>query len=219
MLWLGVDREGKIWVLREWPDVETMGEWALPGNKPDGKTGPAQTMGSGKSFNDYKRLVAEIEGQIGNAESENRKTEMWRIHDRRIDPRPAGTSVPSDEEARTYLDYLMEPVRGTDGMVQLQGWDVAAGPDCSIEEGKQWINNWLTQGWNPNEPVTPLNCPKFYVSEDCQNLIWSLRTWTGIDGLKGASKDPIDCLKGPAKMDIRWVARGALGSYGGGAAY
>ena len=222
MLWLGVDRQGTIWVLREWPDMQTMGEWALPGSKPDGKIGPAQTMGSGKSFNDYKRLVAEIEQQsvvgVSPANQSENKT-PWRIHDRRIDPRPAGTSVPSDEQARTYLDYLMEPVKGVDGVVQLPGWDVAAGPDCSIEEGKQWINNWLTRGWNPNQPVTPLNCPKFYVNAECENLIWALRTWTGLDGLKGASKDPIDCLKGPAKMDIQWCPQGALGSYGGGAPY
>jgi hypothetical protein len=165
-------------------------------------------MGHGKSFNDYKRLVREIEANG-----------TWDVRDRRLDPRPAGTSVPSDEEARTYIDYLQDPIRDTDGKITVPGWDVMAGADCGIEEGKQWVNNWLTAGWNPAEPVTPLNCPKFYVSRKCENLIWSLRTWTGVDGLKGASKDPIDCLKGLAKMDIGHLPPGALGSYGGGAAY
>jgi hypothetical protein len=219
MLWVGVDREGTKWVLREWPDAESMGEWALPGSKPDGKVGPAQTMGSGKAFNDYKRLVLEAEGW---RQTENGKWEQgdgWTVMDRRLDPRPAGTSVPSDEEARTYLDYLQENIRNGTGEIICPGLDVLAGPDCSIEEGKQWVNNWLTAGWNPQQPVTPLNCPKFYISSKCENLIWSLRTWTGIDGLKGASKDPIDCLKGLAKMDIRHLTAGALGSYGGGTAY
>jgi len=208
MLWVGVDRNGTKWVIREWPDVESMGEWAVPGSKPDGKAGSGQTMGHGKSFNDYKRLVREIEANG-----------TWDVRDRRLDPRPAGTSVPSDEEARTYIDYLQDPIRDTDGKITVPGWDVMAGADCGIEEGKQWVNNWLTAGWNPAEPVTPLNCPKFYVSRKCENLIWSLRTWTGVDGLKGASKDPIDCLKGLAKMDIGHLPPGALGSYGGGAAY
>jgi hypothetical protein len=220
MLWVGVDRDGTKWVLREWPDAQSMGEWALPGSKPDGKVGPAQTMGSGKAFNDYKRIVLEIEGWQCSPEGQwQAGAAGWEVRDRRLDPRPAGTSVPSDEEARTYLDYLQEPIRNGAGEIICPGLDVLAGPDCSIEEGKQWVNNWLTAGWNPSAPVTPLNCPKFYVSSACENLIWSLRTWTGLDGLKGASKDPIDCLKGLAKMDIRHLPPGALGSYGGGAAY
>jgi hypothetical protein len=219
MLWVGVDAQGNKWVLREWPDID-VGEWALPGSKPDGKVGPGQTMGHGKSFNDYKRLVQEIEGWTVRPDGRwVAGDQAWDVRDRRLDPRPAGTSVPSDEEARTYLDYLQEPIRNTGGEILCPGLDVLAGPDCSIEEGKQWVNNWLTGGWNPAEPVTPLNCPKFYISSRCQNLIWSLRTWTGMDGLKGASKDPIDCLKGLAKMDIRHLPPGALGSYGGGAAY
>lgn len=220
MLWVGVDRDGRKWVLKEWPDQQSMGEWALPGSKPDGKAGPAQSMGSGKAFNDYKRLVMEAEAWKCNAQGVWEKTEAtWEVRDRRLDPRPAGTSVPSDEEARTYLDYLQEPIRNSAGEIICGGLDVIAGPDCSIEEGKQWVNNWLTEGWNPKLPITPLNCPKFYVSSECANLIWSLRTWTGLDGLKGASKDPIDCLKGLAKMDIRYLPAGALGSYGGGTAY
>ena len=217
MLWVGVDTEGRRWVLREWPDRD-VGEWALPGSKPDGKAGPGQSSGHGKSFNDYKRLVLEIEGWTV-AGGHWQMGEAWDVRDRRLDPRPAGTSVPSDEEARTYLDYLQEPIREAGGKTICPGLDVLAGPDCGIEEGKQWVNNWLTMGWNPSEPVTPLNCPKFYVSDRCENLIWSLRTWTGADGMKGASKDPIDCLKGLAKMDIRHLAAGALGSYGGGVAY
>ena len=220
MLWVGVDSEGRKWVLKEWPDAQSMGEWALPGAKPDGKIGPAQNMGSGKAFNDYKRLVMELEGWVVEPSGHWKAgPNAWEIRDRRLDPRPAGTNVPSDEEARTYLDYLQEPIRNAMGEIICPGLDIAAGPDCSIEEGKQWVNNWVSAGWNPQAPVTPLNCPKFYVSAECENLIWSLRTWTGLDGLKGASKDPIDCLKGLAKMDIRYLPAGALGSYGGGTAY
>lgn len=219
MLWVGVDNTGTKWVVREWPD-KAVGEWALPGGKPDGKPGPGQTAGHGKAFNDYKRLVMEIEGWTVTATGKwEPKKDKWEIHDRRLDPRPAGTSVPSDEQSRTYIDFLSEPIRGANGEIMAPGWDVAAGPDCSIEEGNQLVNNWLTAGWNPDQPVTPLNCPKFYVSSNCENLIWSLRTWTGADGLKGASKDPIDCLKGLAKMDIEHLPPGALGSYGGGAPY
>lgn len=220
MVWVGVDANGTKWVVREWPSVEEVGEWALPGSKPDGKPGPGQTVGHGKGFNEYKRLMLDIEGWKVLADGQWVEGDnAWQVRDRRLDPRPAGTSVASDEEAKTYLDYLWQPIRDTAGKIITPGLDFMAGPDCSIEEGKQWVNNWLTAGWNPSEPVTPLNCPKFYVCNKCENLIWSLRTWTGADGLKGASKDPIDCLKSLAKLDIQHLPPGALGSYGGGAAY
>lgn len=217
MLWLGVDRDRRKWVIKEWPDVDSVGAWALPGSKPDGKPGPGQTNGHGKSFNDYKRLVLEMEGwEVSPAGVWRPGPNAWTIHDRRIDPRPAGTSVPSDEEARTYLDHLRDGIFDAAGNEIAPGLDVDAGPDCGIEEGKQWVNNFLTEGWNPEEPVTPMNCPRFYVSEECENLIWALKTWTGADGLKGACKDPIDCLKGFGKMGVEHVPRGAMGSYGGG---
>jgi len=46
-----------------------------------------------------------------------------------------------------------------------------------------------------NEPLSPLNQPKLYITENCKNLIYCLREWTGHDGDKGATKDPIDCLR------------------------
>jgi hypothetical protein len=216
MLWVGVDRNGTRWVFKEWPDQESVGEWSVPSAKPDGKPGIAQTQGHGKSFNDYKRLILELEGWVFAEGQYTAGPKVFYPVDRRMDPRPAGTSVPSDEESQTYLDHMNSPVRNGKGEIIIPMLDVAAGPDCSIEEGKQWINDWLSQGWDPSQPVTPMNCPKFYVSSACQNLIWSLRTWTGADGIKGASKDPVDCLKGPAKMGIDYRPRGELRSYGGG---
>jgi hypothetical protein len=85
-----------------------------------------------------------------------------------------------------------------------------------IEEGITIINDALS--YDQNQPVSPLNQPKLFVSEDCENLIYSLREWTGADGEKGAAKDPIDCLRYLAVMhpeqedDKTWKAtRG--GSY------
>ena len=62
-----------------------------------------------------------------------------------------------------------------------------------IEEGVTFINDALA--YDQNQPVSVVNQPKLFVSEDCENLIYSLREWTGADGEKGAAKDPIDCLR------------------------
>lgn len=216
MNWTGVDRDGNRWTFKEWPDGE-LGDWAVPGSKPDGKIGPAQTIGGGKAFNDYKRLIYEEEGWRVNTETGayERGEDGFEVFDRQMDPRPAGTSVPSDEESRTYIDHMGDPIRGADGKRILSGLDFRAGPDCSVEEGKGWVNDWICGGWDPKQPVTPMNKPNWYICEDCVNTIWALKTFTGADGLKGACKDPIDCLKGLAKTGIRYVPKGGLGTVGG----
>lgn len=212
MVWLGVDRDGRVWALDEWPD-STVGEWALPGQRPDGKIGPAQRDGAGKSFGDYKRLIYEKEGWRDGANGVwERSLHAITVFDRRMDPRPAATSVPSDEDARTYVEFMADPILSGDGTVLADGLAFAPAPACGVEEGTGLINDWLTRGWDPDEPVTPLNCPTFYVSEKCQNLIYALRTWTGMDKDKGATKDPIDCLRGAAKLGLMHYQDGDLGS-------
>lgn len=219
MIWIGVDPEGRKWVVREWPGKD-IGEWALPANKPDGKPGPAQHAEGGKGFNEYKRRILEIEGWKPDAQGVWKPgPNAWTPEERRMDPRPAGTSVPSDEDSKTYIDFLGEPVTDGKGVVLIPGLDAMAAPHCGIEDGVQLINNWLVEGWNPKEDLTPMNCPRIYISEECENLIWALRTYTGADGDKGACKDPIDCLKGAAKQDIQYIKPGSLGSYGGWGGY
>jgi hypothetical protein len=227
MNWTGVDAQGVKWTFLEWPSAAE-GDWAVPGEKPDGKAGPAQTIGGGKSFNDYKRLIYELEGwertadggwRLGERQRTPEHFESFEVFDRQMDPRPAGTSVPSDEDSRTFIDHMGDPIRGRDGKRQAPGLDFRAGPDCSVEEGKQWVNEWINTGWDPNQPVDPMNCPKWYIASTCVNTIWALRTFTGVDGLKGACKDPIDCLKGLSKAGIRHVQKGALGTVGAGHSY
>jgi len=214
-LWLGVTVEGTVYAFREWPPAH-YGEWAVPAEKPDGKPGPAQRYEGGKGFNDYKREFLQAEGWQREERSHGQvamtkpaEGKVIEVFDRRMDQRPAGTSVPSvdEAEARTYKDIMAEPVLGKGTEVLVPGLDFAASPHCGIEDGTQKINDWLTEGWDDQKPVDPLNCPKFYVSTACANLIYALRTWTGLDGEKGASKDPIDCLKGAAKLGLEYHDR------------
>lgn len=204
MVWFRVTRDGRIFVYREWPSAKE-GEWALPGEKPDGKEGPAQRFCAGMSFNDYKRLILKQEGwwekDRAMVRPPKERATVDEIFERRMDPRPAATEVPSDEQALTVVDHMNTPAKSGD-QILIPGLAFSAAPACGIEEGIGLINDWLTNGWDPDQETTPFNCPSFYVSENCPNLIYSLKTWTGLDGEKGATKDPVDCLRNAAKMGL-----------------
>jgi phage terminase large subunit-like protein len=174
MLWARVDKHGILWVYREWPD-QSYGEWALPSDKPDGRAGPAQKAGAGRGVNEYTELIWSLE-------TAGDKREM--IVDRWIDPRTAGTETITKDGGVTVLDLLSQadnPLIFTPS---------AALP---IEERVLLINDLLS--WDREKPMEKgVNHPKLMIHESCQNLIYSLKEWTGQDGQKGASKDPIDAL-------------------------
>lgn len=173
MLWLravGQGEKTRWYVYREWPDA-TYGEWALPDSKMDGKAGPAQRAGGGRGINEYKEIIRGLEGD-----------EV--VEDRYIDPRAGATQAAGKEHGTSLIELLEtdpDPMYFTPA------------PGLRIEEGVALINDALAH--DPSQPLSPINEPKLYVSKQCQNLIYSLREWTGADGDKGASKDPVDCLR------------------------
>jgi phage terminase large subunit-like protein len=174
MLWARVDKHGILWVYREWPD-QSYGEWALPSDKPDGRAGPAQKAGAGRGVNEYTELIWSLE-------TAGDKREM--IVDRWIDPRTAGTETITKDGGVTVLDLLSQADN------PLIFTPAAALP---IEERVLLINDLLS--WDREKPMEKgVNHPKLMIHESCQNLIYSLKEWTGQDGQKGASKDPIDAL-------------------------
>jgi hypothetical protein len=174
MIWARVDDDGVVWVYREWPD-QSYGEWALPGEKADGKVGPAQRAGAGKGVDEYSQLIHMLE-------KHGDKTEE--IFERYIDPRTAGTETITKDGGTTLPDMLAmaePPVYFTP----------AAG--MQVDDRVLLINDLLA--YDRTQPmVRGQNHPRLMVHESCQNLIWSLKEWTGEDGQKGACKDPVDCL-------------------------
>lgn len=174
MLWGRADEDGVLWIYREWPD-QSYGEWALPSDKPDGRPGPAQRAGAGRGVNEYSELIWGLESH-GNQREE--------IAERYIDPRTAGTETITKEGGVTLLDLFVEAT------VPLHFIPSAAVP---VEERVILINDMLCYD-REQDVVAGKNHPKIMVHEGCQNLIYSLREWTGADGQKGASKDPIDAL-------------------------
>lgn len=62
----------------------------------------------------------------------------------------------------------------------------------------------------------PAQAPKLYVLEICENVIWCLLNYTGMDGLSGAGKDIADVLRYFAICGAVYVPEGAMEGEGGG---
>lgn len=212
MLWFRVTPEN-VFVYREWPGsyvidgVGLPGPWAVPdGKKLDGKMGPAQSpFGFGNIR--YKLELARLEGWRDWEKDKARMADGgWRMDrnlndstrriiaewdelngarevmaSREIDSRFA--SVPKNENDRpsTLLTDLED--------IKLFFQPAPAG---EIAEGVQKINDALY--YNEDQPVDFFNKPRLLISSECENLIYALRTWTGQDGQKGATKDFIEIL-------------------------
>jgi hypothetical protein len=196
-----VDAAERAWVYREWPQTDTYiegvgyaGPWAISsGKKADGEAGEGQ-----KSFGfgllAYKREIERIEALDG-----------IQVMERWIDSRYANTTVAgSREQATTLLEELEDA-----------GMTFLSCPGENIEEGVGLINNSLF--YDEEAPINHDNAPRLFISEACTNTIWALKEWTGSDGQKGASKDPIDCLRYFLTSGVGNVEGGKLNVTGGGA--
>jgi len=191
MLWMRVDKDGNKFVYREWPDI-SMGEWAMAGEKSDGKAGPAQKQNAGMGLVEIKDHILKLE----NGE---------KIAERYIDPRAAGSPVINKEGGTTLLQLLDEEPNA-------MYFTPSAG--LRLEEGISIINDWMA--YDQNQPVSIVNQPKIFISDECKNLMWCLREWTGNDGDKGASKDPIDVLRYLAVMQPEFGDANTYKAIGGG---
>lgn len=230
MLWIRATPRGH-YVYREWPNQHTeipgvgvLGPWALPGGgiingrrRHDGKLGPGQAPSLGWGYLANKVEIARLEGWADykakkpDGMDEKEWQRSWRaengaaeaIFQRIIDSRPA--SAPREEDDRpTTLLTQFEDI----GLVYVPA------PGDDIEEGVQDINDALD--YREDEPVNEFNEPHLYISEECQNLIFAMGKWTGADGNKGATKDPIDLLRYYFRAGCEHYEADAFESSGGG---
>lgn len=187
-IWVLVDPSGVHWVYREWPaegsyipGVGDPGAWSEPdGRKADGKPGTAQTS-FGWGINRYKAEIERVE-------------EGEEILERWMDSRFGNSPSNAADAATTLLEEVAN-----------LGMRFSPAPADPIEEGVSLINSML----DFDEPLEKK--PQLRINWDCKALIFSLKTWTGVDTVrgsasKGASKDPIDCL--------RWMAVAGLEDVG-----
>ena len=62
-----------------------------------------------------------------------------------------------------------------------------------FENGLQLINGLLS--YDEKRPISAMNGPKLYISDRCQNLVYSMQEYTARGGKDEATKDPVDCLR------------------------
>lgn len=218
IMWVGVDKHRRHYIYREWPDVETYGEWAVTSESSkrfDGDMGPGQKC-LGLGIVGYKRTMLAAEGNTwtGTNWTENEKTEtiFLRYGDSRAMASPSGVE---EGEGTAMFDRYREAQTDKDGNIEGPSMDFLPAPGYHIDRGVEMVNDLLN--YDANEPITAMiNEPRLYVHKRCKNIIWAMQNWTGLDGEKGASKDPVDNVRMMATADLQYHDPKAQVSYGGG---
>ncbi len=165
-LWAAVNEDEDIYILREWPDRATYGEWALFGD-PKWKYGPASKK-IGLDVRGYVELFEEIEDEMG-------IKAMERIGDSRYFAR--------ENENNTDLFSSFEDY----GMIFLPS-------DGKTEDiGITAVDEWFT--YNPNYDIDDANRPRCFIHEDCENLIDSLINYNSNGKMDEALKDFFDLIR------------------------
>lgn len=223
MVWMRVTEAG-VYVYREWPGsyyipgIGVPGPWAQPDGKlHDGRMGPAQQC-FGWSYLKYKEEIARLEGweDAKKARPEGMTEKEWlmewdqhngsadQVRRRIMDSRAASDPRMEGDRPVTLLTEY--------GDIGLH-FEPAPGDD--IDEGVADINNALYY-----DELRPLdlqtNMPRLLVSAECTNTIFALTTWTGMDGFKGACKDPVDLLRYFFRAGIGYVGENPVWEEGGG---
>jgi len=227
-LWIGIASNGKVYVLREWPNqvdwvpgVGVMEPWAHSSgdNKTvDGRKGAGQNdLGWGLA--QYKKEFARVEGwKVYDDGADDASVGKWdengdavmKVFQRFLDAR-FGNALKdfNTGEHITLFDKFDE--------IGLTYFESVSGGKESISSGCRIINDLLS--YNPEGVVDINNQPTLFISEDCINLIFAMHVWTGADGQKGSTKDPVDCLRMFGLLGLEYSDPKCLGGYAGGGVY
>lgn len=217
--WWACHADGRMICEREWPQeddyipgVGQPGAWAVAstkGRKKDGDRGPAQEpwgLSYAQMAEEIERVEMELAREV-EGRGEGSRIEVFR---RICDSRAGNTEVHGTTIILEYAKVGLE-------------FDDASGKNININTsnsdniaGITLINDKLS--YDVRRPVGPENFPKLMVryeppdvekgeemARGCANTWFSLSTWTGADGEKGACKDPVDCTHYFLRDEPEWV--------------
>ena len=218
--WYLVTPQGWTIVYREWPDAPRYGEWALPpaddasgGLRVDYRSGPAQRADSGRGLASYKSMLLEAEGWVYEPEKRTwaAGAATERIARRVMDPRFGGSEVPSQEEGETIIEMLARE-RTVDALGRtVPGMEWEQAPASAVHGAGSALEMVVNaMDYDESQPVSPLNCPRWFVVEDCHHSILAYQEFTDSGSGKDALKDPVDCDRYFAKSECTYTPPGAM---------
>lgn len=193
-IWAAVDRKGRVYIRREFPDRDSYGEWAIFGD-PKWRYGPASKK-LGYNVEGYVELFKEIEDGLGISVFE-------RIGDSRYFARE---NENNDDLFTSFSDFGMDFIP-SDGRTE----------DMGISALDDWFN------YNPNVEIDSANQPICYIHRDCGNLIDSIINYNSKGKADEALKDFFDVLRylrmanggeGPDHVDSRELTATTRGKGG-----
>ena len=165
-IWASVNKDGEVYISKEFPERDEFGEWALFGD-PKWRPGPA-TKKLGFNVEGYVNLFKEIEDELG-----------IKIYERIGDSRFfAKENENNDDLFKAFGDYDMYFIP-SDGRREEMG----------IAAVDEWFN------YNPNETIDSINRPICFIHERCGNLIDSLINYGAKGASDAALKDFFDLIR------------------------
>lgn len=165
-LWAAVDSQGYVYIVKEWPDRDSYGEWATFGD-PKWKYGPASKK-IGYDVKGYAELFKEIEQDMGVAAHE-------RIGDSRYFARENENNV---DLFQSFSDYDMDFIPSSGQMEK---------------DGIVALDEWFE--YNEDGDIDLANRPRCYISSECGNLIDSLINYQSNGKADEALKDFFDLIR------------------------
>lgn len=216
--WYAATPEGHLILFKEWPDYDRFGEWALPSDKIDWRAGPAQRADAGRGLRSYKELIMGEEGWQWLDDHWDGST-AYVIHMRTMDPRMGGSPTPSSDDGHTLISILDTDEMDSRGNLRWPAmvWERGAGGRVMSKDADnavQILNDLMD--YNESEPISSVNCPRFYVHERCKQSILAYGEWSGMGSQACALKDIVDPDRYLVTMDPQYVEPGMFGTQGGG---
>jgi hypothetical protein len=225
MTWIRACKGPRNYVYREWPSRYWIPNVGIPepwaevsgrnGGRNDGDKGQGQES-FGFGLYRYKFEIARLEKWADFVK--------WQIDNKYTDAMiEDGSAYPSDSDLHEW-----DETNGGDEPIAVRVVDSRAATTPRIEndrpvtlltelediglpcqlanaqdvaEGTVLIENALD--YERGRDIDFTNAPKLYYSDMCENTIFAMENWIGVDGQRGACKDPIDTQ--------RWFFKGDFG--------
>lgn len=192
--WYACTPMGHTIVYREWPDKKRYGAWAMAPNKAeqvDWRPGDAQRLEAGRGMDGYKRLMYELEGARYDEAKETWDFSFAETIERRlIDPRFGGMGVPGQDEGTSIIDLMANETKSAKGNITVPAMMLEEALDSHVQETLQLLQQAME--WNKADPLSPLNCPAWYVVDDLEQTHLCYEEFTGLGTQKDALKDIVD---------------------------